>query len=167
MRPLHPNSDYLLAFDRFMQAQGTPENTRKSYLNFILRLSEFLGEKSFLDVRRFDLTEFQGFLYRQKFSDGSMASAVFALRKFYDFLQMGEVMTACPARRMFTRKVPKRLPKDLSEENINKLLAAAESPRDLALLEFLYATGCRCAEASHMNVEDVCLPAQQRDSPTR
>jgi site-specific recombinase XerD len=160
VRPLHPNSDYLLAFDRFMEAQATPENTRKSYHNFILHLSEFLGEKSFLDVRRFDLTEFQGFLYRQRFSDGSMATAVFALRKFYDFLQMGEVMTACPARRMFTRKVPKRLPKDLSEENINKLLAAAESPRDLALLEFLYATGCRCAEASHMNVEDTCLAAR-------
>ena len=90
MRPLHPNSDYLLAFDRFMEAQGTPENTRKSYHNFIRRLSEFLGAKNFLEVSRFDLSEFRGFLYRQKFSDGSMASAVFALRKFYDFLSMGE-----------------------------------------------------------------------------
>jgi site-specific recombinase XerD len=157
---VHSNSQYLLAFDRFMEAQGTPENTRKSYHNFILRLSEFLGAKSFLAVRRFDLTEFQGFLYRQRFSNGSMAGAVFALRKFYDFLNMGEVMASCPARQMSTRKVPKRLPKNLSEEEINKLLAAANCPRDLALLEFLYATGCRCAEASCMNVEDVYLESR-------
>jgi site-specific recombinase XerD len=159
-RAVHPNSDYLLAFDRFMEAQGTPENTRKAYHNFIRRLSEFLGAKSFLEVSRFDLSEFRGFLYRHKFSDGSMASAVFALRKFYDFLSMGEVMLGSPARMLATRKVPKRLPKDIPEDQIKRLFAAAQSSRDLALLEFLYATGCRQAEVVNMNVEDICLPAR-------
>jgi site-specific recombinase XerD len=155
-----PNSDYVEAFERFMEAQAMPENTRKTYLNFIRRLAEFFGPKSFLDARRFDLSEFRAFLYRQRFSDGSMASAVFALRKFYDFLEMGEVMRGSPARMLATRKVPKRLPRDIPEDGIKKLLAAARSPRDLALLEFLYATGCRKAEVANMNVEDVCLPAR-------
>ncbi len=155
-----PNSDYVAAFDRFMQAQAMPENTRKTYLNFIRRLAEFLGPKSFLDARRFDLSEFRALLYRQKFSDGSMATAVFALRKFYSFLDMGGIVVSSPARMLATRKVPKRLPRDVSEDGIKKLLAAARSPRDLALIEFLYATGCRKAEVANMNVEDVCLPAR-------
>jgi site-specific recombinase XerD len=89
-----------------------------------------------------------------------MATAVFALRKFYDFLGMGGIVLSSPARMLETRKVPKRLPKDISEDHIQKLVAAARSPRDLALLEFLYATGCRKAEVANMNVEDVCLPAR-------
>jgi len=89
-----------------------------------------------------------------------MSTALFALRSFYDFLRKGGVMKGCPPRLLSTRKIPKRLPRSLSEDAIKKLLAAAESPRDLALLEFLYATGCRVAEASNMNVEDVCFSAR-------
>jgi integrase/recombinase XerC len=156
----HPNSAYVEAFEQFMLAQGSPHNTRITYLNFIRHLSDFLGPKSFIQVHRFDLTEFQGFLYRQRYGPASLALAVHATRKFYKFLEKGELVKMSPARFIHTPKQPKRLPTAPPEEDIQRLITAAASLRDLALLEFTYSTGCREAEISNMNVEDVRLSAR-------
>jgi site-specific recombinase XerD len=152
-----PNSAYIEAFSNFLVAQGSPHNTRITYLNFVRHLADFLGPRSFVVVRLFDLTEFQGFLYRKQYSPASLALAVHSLRKFYKFLERGEAVSVSPARFIHTPKQPKRLPACPSEDDVQRLIAAATSPRDLALLEFLYATGCRESEASKMNVEEVRL----------
>jgi integrase/recombinase XerD len=156
----YTNSAYVEAFDQFMLAQGSPLNTRVTYLNFVRHLGDFLGPKSFVDVQRFDLTEFQGFVYRQRFSPASRALAVHSIRKFYKFLEKGEVMKVSPARLIHTPKQPRKLPGSLSEEDVQLLIAAAKPPRDLALMEFTYATGCRKSEVSNMNVEDVRVTAR-------
>jgi site-specific recombinase XerD len=155
-----PNSAYTEAFSSFLLAQGSSLNTRITYLNFVRHLGDFLGPKNFVDVQRNDLTEFQGFLYRQRFAPSSLALAVHALRQFYKFLERGEVVKMSPARFIHTPKQPRRLPTSLSEDKVERLIGAATSPRDLALLEFLYATGCRESEASNMGVEDVRLTAR-------
>jgi integrase/recombinase XerD len=156
----YPNSAYFEAFSNFLIAQGSPQNTRATYLNFVRHLGDFLGPKSFVEVQRIDLTEFQGFLYRQRFAPSSLALAVHALRQFYKFLEKGEIVTVSPARFVHTPKQPKRLPGSLSEEAVQLLIAAAASLRDSAVLEFLYATGCRRSEVSNMDVEEVRLTAR-------
>jgi len=156
----YPNSAYFEAFNQFMQSQGSPRNTRITYLNFIRHLADFLGPKSFVEVQRFDLTEFQRFLYRKSYSPASLDLAVRSLRKFYRFLERGEVVKVSPARFIHAPKQAKRLSGGLSEDKIERLIAASGSPRDLALLEFDYATGCREEELSNMNVEDVRMTAR-------
>jgi len=156
----YPNTAYFEAFSNFLLAQGSPQNTRSTYLNFVRHLADFLGPKSFVEVQRIDLTEFQGFLYRQRFAPGSRALAVHSIRKFYKFLERGEVVKMSPARFIHTPKQPQRLSSGLSEEKVERLIAAAASPRDLGVLEFLYATGCRRSEVSNMDVEEVRLTAR-------
>jgi site-specific recombinase XerC len=124
------------SLQQFLLAQGSPQNTRVTYLNFVRHLGDFLGPKSFIQVQRFDLTEFQGFLYRQRYGSASRAPAVHATRKFYEFLEKGEVVKMSPARFIHTPKQPRKLPGSLSEEQVERLIGAAATPRDLALLEF-------------------------------
>jgi site-specific recombinase XerD len=156
----YPNSAYFEAFSNFLLSQGSPQNPRVTYLNFVRHLGDFLGPKSFTAVHRFDLTQFQGFLYRQQFSPASRSLAVHSIRQFYKFLEKGDVVKVSPARFIHTPKQPRKLPSSLSEEQVQRLIGAAATPRDLALLEFLYATGCRESEASNMNVENVRLTAR-------
>ncbi|BAU99242.1 site-specific tyrosine recombinase XerD [Aurantimicrobium minutum] len=59
-------------------------------------------------------------------------------------------------------KLPKRLPKAISVEQMSALLAATDGEeeirvRDKALLELLYATGARISEAVNLNVDDVTM----------
>jgi integrase/recombinase XerD len=61
---------------------------------------------------------------------------------------------------IFPPKIPKRLPKAITVEQMSALLAAVEGDdevriRDRALLELLYATGARISEAINLNVDDV------------
>ena len=60
------------------------------------------------------------------------------------------------------RKLPKRLPKDLSEEQVDSLLEAPDPNdpielRDKAMLELLYATGLRVTELVSLTMENISL----------
>lgn len=49
----------------------------------------------------------------------------------------------------------KRIPKFLIEEDVIHLKITCDSPREHALLEFLYCTGCRVGEIHRLNIEDI------------
>jgi len=77
------------------------------------------------------------------------------LRRFYDFLNLGGVVSYVPPRlvRMKSKK-PTDLPL-LTETQVKRLIAAAQTKRERALLEFIYSTGCRMRETTRLKLEDV------------
>ena len=156
---IEKNTNCVAAFDTVLESEGYAKNTRLSYVNFIRRFSEFLGPRTFVDIAAQDISAFRLVLFNQGFSTSSQNAAFFALRKLYKVLRMGGVMSWSPPHTLAMRKIRKRLPKSLTERQVKKLLAAAVSLRDIALLEFDYASGCRPAELSKMLVEDVNLSA--------
>lgn len=52
-------------------------------------------------------------------------------------------------------KLEKRIPKFLIEEDVINLKITCDSPREHALLEFLYCTGCRVGEVHRLDVDDI------------
>ncbi|WP_374007558.1 site-specific tyrosine recombinase XerD [Leifsonia sp. LS-T14] len=86
-----------------------------------------------------------------------MQSTVRGLHRF--LLEEGRVPVDA-ARDLRPPKLPSRLPKAISVEQVAALLAATDgddvaSLRDKALLELMYATGARVSEAVGLNVDDV------------
>jgi site-specific recombinase XerD len=76
---------------------------------------------------------------------------------FFDFLVLGGQVRDSVPRRIAQRKLPKRLPRVVSEEEIEKIIDAALTLRERAILELLYASGLRVSECAHLTVEDVNL----------
>jgi integrase len=89
----------------------------------------------------------------------SLARIIFSLRRFYKFLDLGEVVPRDPTLTISAPKVPTRLPQALSQSRIEELLAAANTPRDLAVLELFYALGVRRAELRALDCEDLHFDA--------
>jgi len=93
-------------------------------------------------------------------ANASVARAVIAVRSLHRFAA-GEGLTAeDPARTVRPPKPPRRLPKALSLEQVQAMLAvpATDSEigiRDAALLELLYGTGMRISEAVALDLDDV------------
>jgi integrase/recombinase XerD len=91
----------------------------------------------------------------------SAARAVVAVRGFHRFLLREGLTTVDPARGIRPPAPPKRLPKAISVQDVEALLAAAgadETPRalrDRALLELLYGCGARISEAVGLDVDDL------------
>lgn len=86
-----------------------------------------------------------------------------AVRSFHKFAAVDGLAAADPARHVRPSRIPRRLPKALPYEQVERLLAAAgndETPdglRDRALVELLYGTGTRISEAVGLDVDDLDL----------
>jgi integrase/recombinase XerD len=142
-------------FDKYLTAINFSKNTRLRYGAWAKQFGAFLGEKNFAAIKPQDVRDFIGTLHERDCEASTMANALFALRALYKFLELGDQVFTSAPRHIQTRKIPKRLPVALSEEEIERMLAVAQTPRDLAILELLYATGLRVSELVHLRCEDV------------
>jgi integrase/recombinase XerD len=107
----------------------------------------------------------------------SRARALSALKGFYGFLVKEGLMEANPASDVESPKLSTYLPSVLSEDDVDRLLAApdVETPgglRDRAMLELLYATGMRVSEllnveTAHMNLEAGYIRTRGKGSKER
>jgi len=107
-------------------------------------------------------------LRTQGLSASSTARAASAVRGLHKFLVADGVTPADPAREVKPPALPKRLPKALDVDQVQRLLSTMDrsSPRalrDHALLEFLYGTGARISEAVGASIDDLAL----RDATVR
>jgi integrase/recombinase XerD len=94
----------------------------------------------------------------------SLARLQSSVRGLHRFLAREGIADADPSQRLRPPKQARRLPKALTVEQVERLLAAPspEDPlgiRDRALLELLYATGARVSEAVQLDVDDVSASA--------
>jgi integrase/recombinase XerD len=96
----------------------------------------------------------------------SVARALAAVRGWHRHLLLEGIAPADPAGEVRPPKLPQRLPKSLTIDQVTALIGAAgvtDEPRDVrdrALLEFLYATGARISEAVGLDVDDLDTTSQ-------
>ncbi|ELY2908593.1 site-specific tyrosine recombinase XerD [Cronobacter dublinensis] len=92
----------------------------------------------------------------------STARMLSALRRLFQHLYREKIRDDDPSALLASPKLPQRLPKDLSEAQVERLLQAptVDQPielRDKAMLEVLYATGLRVSELVGLTMSDVSL----------
>ena len=98
---------------------------------------------------------------RRPLAASSAARAIVAVRGFHRFLALEGETPHDPASAVAPPRPPLRLPKAISIESVEALLAAASvgdtpvSLRDRALLELLYGVGARISEAVGVDVDDL------------
>jgi integrase/recombinase XerD len=93
-------------------------------------------------------------------ANASVARAVIALRSLHRFAAAEGLTAEDPARTVRPPKPPRRLPKALSLEQVQAILAVPSTDtevgvRDAALLELLYGTGLRISEAVALDVDEM------------
>ncbi len=118
-------------------------------------VSQTMVEADPLLIRRF-LTWLDEFEY----SAATMARKIATLRSFYKYLARQGLVVTNPMMLIRTPKQTKRLPKAITVEQIEQLLAAPDETstlgaRDRAILETLYSTGIRVSELVDLNRQDM------------
>src|SRR5689334_11694892 len=84
-----------------------------------------------------------------------------ALRQFYRFLLSDNVRGDDPTSRLDAPKRARTLPKVLSTDEIERLIAAARTPRDKALIELMYGAGLRVSELVSLPLRSAPKPGQE------
>jgi integrase/recombinase XerC len=176
--------------DRFVEylryERNASPNTIREYRRDVTQFMQFLtppGEKT-MPLAHVDhrvIREFVGWSYDQKLEKSSVARKLAALRTFFKFCVREGVVKQNPARLVSTPKLPKRVPRVLTAEEMSGFLdnilsgrpaaAGHKRPatprkrqqddakimlrRDRAILELLYASGLRVSELVGLNLGDI------------
>ena len=154
------NLDLVEGFNQWLTIQNYSASTRINYCTNVRGLACFAARSSLLEIERHHVVEYMRFLKEfRNLAAASIARTIFSLRKFYKFLTLGGIVHRVPMLTISSPKVPIRLVQALRKDQIEKLLFAAETPRDLAVLELFYGSGIRRAELQALDCEDVHFDA--------
>ena len=137
-------------------------NTIDAYGRDMRRLVAWLGNRHLASVTINQLSDYVGTLHEEGLAPASIARNIVATRTFFKFLQLEGVVQNNPAELIATQKMWQRIPGVLSIRQVDAFLSAPRKTdsfwqRDVAMLEVLYATGCRASEVCSLRVRDLAL----------
>ncbi len=151
--------------DQVWLQDGLAASSLASYRRDLVAWSAWLerqAHKSLLAAERTDVEAFLAAQFQTKAKITSINRRLSTLRRFYRLHAAQATIGADPTLRVKSPKLPRNLPRNLSEDQVGALLRAPdpETPlglRDRAMLETLYATGLRVSELVGLKLSQVSL----------
>jgi integrase/recombinase XerD len=144
--------------------KGLSKNTVQSYKRDLNQYTNFIsnnGIQNAGDIQRVHIMQFLSMLHQEGRSGATIARILSTLRSFHQFLIREYDVKHDPSLHIETPKKERKLPKVLSNEEVDLLLdLQGNDPltiRNKAMLELLYATGLRVSELLSLTMDDVHL----------
>jgi tyrosine recombinase XerC len=149
----------------YLDQDNASPYTVKNYGTDIGQFLDFCREQkvqSLNQLTREVVRDYLGELDEAGYVRASIARRVFELRAFGDYLKRQEAWGENLFRRIYAPRVPQKLPRYLSYDEVNRLMQAPDlsttkGTRDRAILEVLYASGVRVSELCGLDLKDVDL----------
>jgi integrase/recombinase XerC len=148
-------------FLRVLRERNASQHTIKAYAGDLDVFAAYIGSREWKKIDHFAIRGFLSHLYEKGLSKTSVARALAAVRSLYRWLAQEGVVEQNPAKLVSTPKLPKKLPRVPTIEEMNAVLdgampeIAAFPERDHLLLELLYGCGIRNSELTGINLEDI------------
>ncbi len=157
--------------DHLAVERGLSRHTLEAYRRDLARYLAYLGTRRVRDPLRAGEPDIAGFVAHlseteyapgKRYTASSVARTLAAVRSFHRFLVREGETEVDPAGMVTRPKVPRSLPKPLSVEQVQRLVAAPgdngpAALRDTAILETLYGAGLRISELVGLDVDEVDL----------
>lgn len=137
-------------------------NTVTAYRHDLNRFLDWLGSRRLSSISVNHLSDYVGSLHDLGLAATSISRNIVSTRTFFRFLQLEGLVRDNPADLLLTQKNWQRIPEVLTPTQVESLLRSPRKTdsywqRDLAILEVLYATGCRASEVCSLRVRDLSL----------
>lgn len=152
--------------DSLWLSDGLAKNTIESYRRDIQQLDSWLNRAKRPTIDNVGAEDLQAFLAHRiearRASPRSTARLTSAMKRFYQYLLRERLITDDPSLRLESPKLTRSLPKSLSENDVDALIAAPDTQtalglRDKAMLETLYASGLRVTELVTLKIGQLSL----------
>ncbi|MGA8270934.1 MAG: tyrosine recombinase XerC [Candidatus Sulfotelmatobacter sp.] len=153
-------------FIRHLRERNASPHTIKAYTQDLGLFATYAGSRGWKQIDHIAVRGFLSQLYNKGLSKPSVARALAAVRSLYRWLAREGVVEQNPAKLVATPKLPKKLPRVPTIEEINSVIdgempeAAAFPERDRLMFELLYGCGIRNSELTGINLDDIRLSAE-------
>lgn len=137
-----------------MKVQGRSPKTIEAYSYLINRLVRDLQ----IPIREITVYHLRSWLTKEKergISDGTLEGNRQVFSSMFGWLWREGLIDKNPVSNIGTIKSPKKVREPYADVDIEQLKAACSSPRNMAILSFLLATGCRISEVTGLNRDDI------------
>jgi integrase/recombinase XerC len=153
-------------FLRVLRERNASAHTSKAYAGDLEEFSRYVGSRDWKNIDHVAIRGFLSHLYEKGLSKASVARSLAAVRSLFRWLAQEGMVEHNPAKLVSTPKLPKKLPRVPTIEEMNAVLdgqmpeVAAFPERDRLLLELLYGCGIRNSELIGINVDDIRVSAE-------
>jgi len=153
-------------FLRSLRERNASSHTIKAYAGDLQNFCAYVGSRNWHSIDHLAIRGFLSHLYERGLSKTSVARSLAAVRSLYRWLAQEGVVDQNPAALVATPKLPKKLPRVPTIEEMNSVLdgmmpeAASFPERDRLMLELLYGCGIRNSELIGINLDDIRLSAE-------
>ncbi len=153
-------------FLRHLRERNVSPHTIKAYNGDLANFASYTGARDLKSIDHIAIRGFLSQLYEKGLGKTSVARSLAAVRSLYRWLAREGVVEQNPAKLVATPKLPKKLPRVPTIEEMNSVLdgkmpdVAAFPERDLLMLELLYGCGIRNSELTGINLDDIRLSAE-------
>lgn len=154
--------------EKFLNYLGVEKNcsplTISNYRRDVYFFYDFLhqrynGDVKWQSIGVLDIRAYLAMLNTEKYARRTIARRISSLRSFFKYMVRENIVEYNPFAKIKTPKLDKRLPVFLEEFEVNELLELPPKTllglRDQAVLEMLYATGCRVSELVGLTLERI------------
>ena len=139
------------------------KNTVISYQRDLKKMSAFLEERGVTDVsdiKEADLQEYIDSLKANGMSPATISRNIASAKALFIYLVKKKIVSENPASALKSPKISKKMPKILSQDEMERLLSSPreDNPkglRDKAMMELLYSTGMRVSELVNLRLDDI------------
>ena len=149
------NADYLKLFLDAKRIEGCSERTLQYYGITI----ENMFKTVITPVRKITTDDIRAYLVEYQQRNNCSRTTVENIRRnissFFTWLENEDYILKSPVRRIHKIKTIKVVKETISDETMERLRDACETPRDLAILDLLYSTGMRIGELVRLDREDI------------
>ncbi|MDP2143062.1 MAG: site-specific tyrosine recombinase XerD [Gallionella sp.] len=161
------NADLLDEFcDNLWLEDGLSRNTLDSYRRDLAKFAAWLDQQGDLALLQATHADIQGYLAHlvsaQKAKASSTGRSISSLKRLFRYLLRQGKISVDPTLQIDTPKLPRNLPKSLTEQDVELLLNAPDTQtplglRDRTMFEVLYATGLRVSELVTLRITQVSM----------
>jgi integrase/recombinase XerC len=148
-------------FVRALQERNASQHTVKAYTIDLAEFAAYVGPQDWREIDHVLIRGYLSNLYERGLSKTSVARHLAALRSLYKWLAQEGVVQQNPAALVATPKLPKKLPRVPTIEEVSGVLdsempeCSAFTERDRAMMELLYGCGIRNSELIGINLQDI------------
>jgi integrase/recombinase XerC len=150
-------------FLRHLRERNASAHTIKAYTGDLDVFAAYIGSRGWKEINHIAIRGFLSHLYDKGLSKTSVARALAAVRSLYRWLAQEGVVEQNPAKLVSTPRLPKKLPRVPTIEEMNFVLdgkmpeVASFPERDRLMFELLYGCGIRNSELVGINLNDISM----------
>ncbi len=140
--------------------KGLSYNTIEAYRRDIYGFIDFCNESDINNITRLHISSFIMDLREKDIAPSSISRKVSALKSFFKWACANEYLTNNPISSIEPAKLPKHLPKVLSQNEINTILNNNLTIIERVIVELLYSCGLRVSELCNLKLNDINIKSK-------